>query len=450
MKSFAAVLIFAITLLIVPQKSMANNNSDSEFSSADSLECLERLSVSALALEKKMYNHAIDSWRYLFNNCPGISTRIYSDGTKLFKHFIDTASDNEEKEAYIDTLLMVYDQRIEYFGDHHKYPEGWILGRKGVAITKYRRNNIEALVEANGCFEKSFARRNDKSEPLVLISWIQASKVLSEHGRISNESFLKNFINVYGTIADKNFQRRFNDGINLKIKNTLEKLFSKTELYDCILIEKIYEGRAGMASLQIQDLQVFMNVLEMAKCKETDFYTSLVEKNYELEPSAEAAAILARMFVREGRYNRSVKYYHEALNKSANDSLKAVYYYELAVITDGHFGKGVEARQYAKQASALLPTWGKPHLLMGSVYAKAASVIEGNELEQKAVYWAAVDQFLKAGQKDASCKEEAHEQIEAYSKYFPDKQTCFFHGLDEGQTFVVGDWINEPTTVRYR
>lgn len=97
----------------------------------DSLECLKNYSLYSLSLKKKMYSYALEPWRKMFENCPDISTRIYSDGITLYTHFIKNSDDLLRKEELVDTLLMIYDQRINYFGSHEKYSEGWILGRKG-------------------------------------------------------------------------------------------------------------------------------------------------------------------------------------------------------------------------------------------------------------------------------------------------------------------------------
>ncbi|PWD97586.1 tetratricopeptide repeat protein [Marinilabilia rubra] len=450
-RSFAAAVGLLFFMLLggigtLSQKTYASVN----HSEKDSIKCLQQLSVASLALEKEMFKHAVGPWRFLFKNCPDLSVRMYSDGAKLFKHFVESAKDEQSREAYLDTLLMIYDKRIEYFGDHNKYPEGWIYGRKGMALVRYERKNVNALKEAYECFQKCYSRMGVKTEPAVMISWIQASRALVQKGDHSEEQFLRDYVTVYDHITADGFKNSYNERVYERILLAVKKIFNRTEKCNCETFAKLLETKSDVNELDSNDINVFMEVMEMAECSDSELYTQLVERKYEIKPSAEAAGGLARMFIKHGDFDRAANYYSEALEKTVNDSLKAVFYYELAVLKDGHFKEEVEARQYAKRASALLPGWGKPHLLLGSIYARASVRIEGNELEKSAVYWAAVDQFMMAMKKDAKCSEEARKQIDVYSQYFPDKQTCFFHGLDEGQEFVVGDWINEPTTVRFR
>lgn len=448
--SFAAAATVLVFLFLggfgtFTQGVYASSNQSEE----DSIKCLQQLSVASLALEKEMYKHAAGPWWSLFKNCPELSVRIYSDGEKLFTHFIENSKDEMTKRAYLDTLMMVYDKRIEFFGDHHKYPEGWILGRKGMALVRYDRKNPDALKNAYECFLKSYSALDYRTEPAVMIAWIQTSRVLEEQGELSQDQFIRDYINVYGHVTNERFKSRYNGAVYGKILSAVEKIFIKAEGVSCQAFSSVLSSNNEINNLETSDLSVYLTVMKMAGCDDSDLYTTLVETNYKRKPTAEAAGDLARMFIKQGNYNRAVNYYQEAIDEAVNDSLKAVYYYELAVLKDGHFKEAVEARQYAKRASALLPGWGKPYLLLGSIYARSSNTINGNDLEKSAVYWAAVDQFMTAMQKDAECAEEAREQIDIFSQYFPDKQTCFFHGLEEGQEFVVGDWINEPTTVRF-
>ena len=46
---------------------------------------------------------------------------------------INTEKDAEKRELLIDTLMMVYDWRIQNFGR-----EGYVTGRKGIDFYKFR------------------------------------------------------------------------------------------------------------------------------------------------------------------------------------------------------------------------------------------------------------------------------------------------------------------------
>ena len=107
------------------------------------------------------------------------------------------------------------------------------------------------------------------------------------------------------------------------------------------------------------------------------------------------------------------------------------------------------ARDIYRRAAQVDPTNGEPYLLIGMLYAESSKQFSG-DIESKAVYWAAVDKCIKAKSIDPSCAERANASIRNYSQYFPSMETIFFNDYSEGQSFQVGGWIGETTTIRAR
>ena len=80
----------------------------------------------------------------------------------------------------------------------------------------------------------------------------------------------------------------------------------------------------------------------------------------------------------------------------------------------------------------------------------ASNSCGANEFENKAVYWLAIDVYKKAKSIDASLTAMVANKIASYSKRYPDKETAFFHGYQNGQNYTVGCWINRTTTIRLK
>ena len=56
----------------------------------------------------------IQAWRRVFLNCPSYKERTLTDGTKIVNNaLIRSTKDEALKEKYIDTLVMVYETRIQ-------------------------------------------------------------------------------------------------------------------------------------------------------------------------------------------------------------------------------------------------------------------------------------------------------------------------------------------------
>lgn len=77
-------------------------------------------------------------WKYMVMNCPHATKRTYIYGEKTYKNLILEEDNSERREGLIDTLLLNYDLRLEYFKDSAQ-----VFYRKAVAILHYRKSEIK-------------------------------------------------------------------------------------------------------------------------------------------------------------------------------------------------------------------------------------------------------------------------------------------------------------------
>ena len=81
---------------------------------------------------------------------------------------IKNESDKAKKEKLIDTLMMVYDKRIQFFGK-----EGYVLGKKGSDLYKLRPNAYEESYEI---LKKSIQLEGNNSNGSVLIYYFRSAE----------------------------------------------------------------------------------------------------------------------------------------------------------------------------------------------------------------------------------------------------------------------------------
>lgn len=99
----------------------------------DSVKTLENASIYSEFLKQKNYKEALPAWRYVFNNAPKFQMLTYTKGEDLLINIYQQTKD----KTYVDTLMMLYDQWAKYFGDHQRYGEGYILGKKGATLYRF-------------------------------------------------------------------------------------------------------------------------------------------------------------------------------------------------------------------------------------------------------------------------------------------------------------------------
>ena len=188
-------------------------------------------------------------------------------------------------------------------------------------------------------------------------------------------------------------------------------------------------------------------MLNRQECEDGALYAKVAEQKYKLEPNADAAHNLAKMFIKKKQFSKSKEYIQKSISLEEDAEARADLHFKLAsiLLMENNL---VGSRKNALAAIKNMPNWGQPYLLIGKCYAAARKDFPGKVHEKQAVYWVAVDKFMKAKSLDPECAAEANKLIKTYSKYFPAKEEAFMQGLKEGETYKVGSWINETTKIR--
>ncbi len=154
--------------------------------------------------------------------------------------------------------------------------------------------------------------------------------------------------------------------------------------------------------------------------------------------------------MKRDEFNKAKDYYQNAIAAETDKELLSKYYYELGLLTFAKENNFQQARNYARKALENNPNYGNALILIGDIYAHYSKNYGKDEFDHLSLYWLAVDYYEKAKRVDPDVFAEANNKINTYRVYFPDKETLFFGGYQDGQTITFGSWINESTKVRAR
>jgi tetratricopeptide (TPR) repeat protein len=375
----------------------------------DSIRCIRNMSLYREYARQKNYDLAKEPWAIVFTECPKATKYMYLDGIKMIEADIKKAEDDVQKEVLIDSMMKIYDQRIKYYKQ-----KGFVLGLKGVDYIKYSKNTVENMQKGYGFLKESVKLQKQKSGPAELLTYMQAS----------NSLYKAQAIEAGDVVAD----------------------FGAANCDDLVpFYAKKYEETPEDAEF----LKKATDLLRSTKCTDSDLFFNMAEKLNSIEPSAKLAKELAKISNQKDKLEVAARYYKQAIEMQNDNIEKANYYLELGDVTR-RLGNYSQARTYALNSIELNPANGYPYLLIGNIYAASSKSCGEDDFEQKTVYWAAVDKFAKAKSIDPELASDANKFIEAYRPHFPDTETIFFYGLKVGDTYTVGCWINEATTVRSR
>jgi len=407
----------------------------------DSVTCVRNLSLYREFYRQRNFNDALDPWRWVFFNCPMSSQNMYLDGAVLVKNLFNADRNPENKEKYIDTLMMVYDQRIKAFGR-----EGFVLGRKGVDMFYMSPNRVENAFKTLG---QSIEIEKNATKPDVVVAYFQAGLKLSETEKYTKEIVINAYMKVTD-IIDYNIKNNTADTSFITAKSNIELMFAP--IATCPDLVNIYSQKFSQEPQNKELLELITAMLNKYGCQEEELFFKATESLHKVAPSANSAFLMGNMLYAKKQFSKAAEYFQEAarLFKEDENDKKADALLLLSEIYFRNLNQLVRARSFALQALEVRPNDGRPLLLIGDMYASSAASCGENELEKKVAYWAAVDKYIRARNVDNSSSVEnaANQRIATWSQHFPNDETIFFHGLQKGQSYTVGCWINETTTVR--
>jgi len=382
-------------------------------------------------------DEAIKPWREVFLNCPLASQNTYIDGVAIVEYMIEKEKDPEKKEKLIDTLMMVYDQRIRAFGR-----EGFVLGRKGVNLINHRPNANEELFSI---FRQSVNGSGNESEAPVIAQYFRYAERLVRNETITKDEFFEIYEQIV-RIIDYNVSQGNQQQISVweNIRSFIEQTLEPYATCDDLV--NIFSRKLDETPEDLDLLYKIINLFDRRGCTDAPLYLSATLKAYELDPSPESAYAIGRMYFRNRKYAESIDFLKEAEKlESPADRADGML---LLANSYRETGNKVRAREAALKSIQARPNDGNPYILIGDLYAASTEQCGDNELTTNAVYWVAVDKYIEARRIDSSVADEATNRINIYTKHFPSAETIFFHGYGEGDPFEVECWINEKTVVR--
>ncbi|MFO7843147.1 MAG: hypothetical protein R6V16_04995 [Bacteroidales bacterium] len=406
----------------------------------DSIRCIRNYSLFREYIKQDNYQYSQEPWAIVYEECPKASKYIYIDGIKMIEDAIEKEQDEAKKEILVDSMMRIYDKRIKYYGQ-----KGYVLGRKGTDFIKYSKNTSENMEKGYNWLKESIELEKKGSGAGQLVTFMNASKFLFSANKISAAQVVED----YGMVSDI-IDQILNNGKKGSIdraKDICDRIFESSGAASCEDLIPFYAAKFEQNTEDVEFLTKATDLLNSTKCTDSDLYFKMLKQLNSLEPTAALAYEIAKLNSKKDNLKEATTYFKQAIDLEDDILKKSKYYIELGDITR-KMGDYQTAKKYALKSAELDPDSGYPYLLLGNIYAAGNKTCGEKDFEHDAVYWAAVDKFIKAKQIDPDLADEADRYIDTYKPHFPNQEDAFFEGYSNGDTYTVGCWINETTTVR--
>lgn len=382
------------------------------------------------AVGNQDYQAASGYLKQLLDRCPKASENIYAKGATVFKNKIARAKSVAEKKTYIDSLMLLYDLRIENFGDHPTRGKAYILDRKARDFLIYNPLDHERVLEL---FREAIAANPDPE--LVAIYFKQLTDYYREDGEGSPDEIIAEYQRLSPVFDGATGQAA-------EYKDQFDRCFGISGVASCENLETMFKEKLAASNNDPDVVAQAFDLMSRAQC-DSEFYFATAELFYKVRPSAETALLLAEGFQNKNQFDKAITYLTEALAVEKDNVEKEKLLVRIGVVQLA-MKNYAEARKAALEAQELNPEDGMSYFVLAQCYGAQASTAS---FASQAIYWVAYDTMEKAANllEDENLKTTANTLMAAYRSAWPSKEECFFNEVQVGSRYVAA---GVPTTVR--
>ncbi|MDR0954069.1 MAG: enzyme of heme biosynthesis [Rikenellaceae bacterium] len=442
MKNAMKILLTSVAFLAVSAGAFAQVITDEKYGATQELRDRNVLILNLLrdAYENGNYEVAIPYIHELIANAPKATENIYVRGANIYKYKINRATNLQQRNMFVDSLMYIYDKRAQFMGDHPQRGRAYILKTKAADFLAFRAMDRENI-------RKFFLEAIEASPELDVELVSNYYKILVDDyntDMVETELVMNEFDRLNALLA-ANPSPESEEGIK-----TLEQLLVSSGAADCENLEKIYKPQFEADPNNIELMDKIVNMMGRASCT-SEFMLLVTESLYKVKPDPQTGVFLAGIFEGQGDYEKSLFYWQESINSEADPTMKAAYIVRAA--TSALAGENYrEAVSFARQVLEIEPENGVAYMIIGQAYGATAGTSCSDAFAKRAAFWLAVDNLQRARSLlagDAAQTESLSASINSFSSNFPTNEDCFFLGLNNGDAYTVNcGWISGRTTVR--
>ena len=432
-------------------------------------EDINALSIFSEYVKAKNYDAAFEPWMELRLRSPKFNSAIYVYGERILKHKIKN-SQSDEKVNFINDLLKLWEEKREHFPQ--KTPLGDILAKSAQLEFDYKEELELTSSEIYASFDIAYNEDlTSFNNPKNLYTYFKllvqlydnnlksAEDLFTKYDEISEkvEKEAKNYTNKVNkfisnseeeiTLSTKDQRRVKSYNSFLKAYDQITKGMEKDlgDRGNCDNLIPLYENNFESNQNDGKWLSRAMNRLYGKECDDSQLFVKIVQKKNELEPNASTAYYLGTIKDKQGNSSEALMFYNQAIELETDSYEKAKILFRIATNfrKNGLYSK---ARSYYMQALGFNPSMGRSYLAIAQMYASSAKNCGNDNFSQRAVYWLASREAMKASRVDGTLRSAAIKSSKNYEAKAPQKSEIFSSGR-EGEVIKISCWINRSVKV---
>ncbi len=374
------------------------------------------------------------------NLAPAASQNAYILILNNYKMKINLATELEERDMYVDSLMYYYDLRMKNFPSS----EVTIKERKAQDYCTYRKDDIETVCMYLDEAIEAAQNSGNVNGDIVYYYFNYLDEVYVSTDMLSTEDYLDSFDRLSKLLDD-------NDPKMAEYKQAIEQKMIKSGAASIENLQKLFGPKLVENP---NDTALFKKVIYYVQreAPESEFLQTALEGYFKLSQDPMSAVQLSGFYERKGDYTKAAEYMDKAVALEPDPARRS----ELLVNGARYMldaKKYQIAANYARKALEVDSKNGLAYFALGQAYAFAANSIQCEDWDRQTIYWLAADNLQRAISliDDDRTKKVIQGLLSNCVANFPSQDECFFRSKTPGAAYKVSvSWINGNTTVRER
>ncbi len=402
-------------------------------------QAMEKQAYYKLLIAQSKFEEAMTPLNWLYENNPNLNPSIYIQGVDCIEDILKKTSDKGRKERLQDSLLWMYDMRIEHFDN----PASTMDRKAYVAFKLYYKTPSKYSMLAE-LYAKAFEMNGPEISTFNLNTYMLLAK--NYHQIDSEKMPASKVLDIHTQISDIIEAKRKNGENPEKLDKEQAKtdawLSSIPGILTCEFIEQNLVPRFRSNPDDISNAKKIFNYSLQAKCIDQPYWLEASETVFKEQPSYKLAVTIGNKYNASNESGKAIKYHEEALSLASTSEEKFDALMGQAV-ANSKLGNKSRARTLAYEALSAKPGSAEAYNLIGNLYFTSFEDCRGDKSKvmDRGVFLAAYKMYERAGNTA---------QMAASKEQFPSIEEIFNEGMEEGQTITVGCWINESVTIQRR
>jgi tetratricopeptide (TPR) repeat protein len=400
----------------------------------------EKQAFYKVSMGLENWDDAIGALNWLYENNPNLNKSIYIDGVKSIEKLIKAGVEEDRKVFLQDSLLMLYDMRIDYFGE-----KGKVLDRKAYAAFKMFYNKPAKYQLLTELYEQAYQEAGSELSNFNLSPYMTLAKYYHQSDNASMTAEMVLEIHTRLTdIIDEKISNKPSD--KSKLQKELDKvdalLSSIPDLLSCDYISETLVPKLESDPEDLNTAKKIFSYSLKAKCSDQEYFVRAGELLFTKEPTYDLAYLLGNRKLSAQEFDAALQYFSQA--KELSSEIEESYEALIALSkTSAQKADKQMSRSYAKEAIALKPGDKEGFNIIGNLYFTSSETCAGKEsiTKDRAMFIAAFNMYQKAGNVA---------QMQACKDQFPSKEEIFNENFESGDEVTVGCWINETVKLATR